>query len=164
MGFRIGDNVFTHADGQIKLIPLEGPKAGQPFTVRSAKSMSAELGGKAVALMGNSVVPVAVVLASAEPSFTFGLDVMQVSVDLAEHVGDGYARIRYDGVVVFTRPGLAPVTFILKGCVIEKGFGFKSDSGGAPGDELGGKFRQLQLKYKGKTSDPFALPGGVELV
>lgn len=160
MAFRIGDRVFAHADGQIKLTPDEGKAAGQPFTARAAKSFSGELGGKAIALMGNSITPVAVVLASAEPSFTLSLDVMQVSVDLAEHVADGYARMAYSIVVTFTRPSLAPVSFLLDGCIIEKGFGFKSDSGGAPSDELSGKCRTIRMKYKGRIYDPFALPGG----
>src|SRR5215208_7264900 len=141
MPFRVGDSAFVHADGQTRLIPEEGKAKGLPFVARAAKSISCELGGKAVALMGNSIVPVSIVLASAEPTFSVGLDVMQVSIDLAEHVGDGYARIRYQIVTTFTRPGLAPVTFICDGCIIEKGFGFKSDAGGAPGDELSGKCR-----------------------
>lgn len=160
MAFRIGDKVFVHADGQIKLIPEEGPAAGLPFTCRAAKSFSGELGGKAIALMGNTIVPVSIALASAEPSFNVSLDVMQVSVDLAEHAGNGYARMRYQMVVTYTRPSLLPVTFTLDGCVIEKGFGFKSESGGAPNDELSGKCRTITLKYNGKTYDPFALPGG----
>ncbi|MCC6559645.1 MAG: hypothetical protein IT372_42555 [Polyangiaceae bacterium] len=161
--FQIGDEVFVHADGTIKLIPGAGPAAGQPFTALAAKSFSGEHNGKAIALMGNSVVPVSVALASAEPSWSVGLDVMQVAVDLAEHCGDGYARMPYSIVVTYTRPRLAPVTFLLDQCVVEKGFGFKSDSGGAPGDELSGKCRSIRLKYKGKIYDPFALPGGVSV-
>lgn len=164
MAFRVGDTTFVHADGQIRMIPEEGKAKGLPFTVRAAKSISCELGGKALALTGTSIVPVSIVLVSAEPVFSIGLDVMQVSVDLAEHVGDGYARIRYQIVTTFTRPGLASATFICDGCVIEKGFGFKSDAGGAPGDELSGKCRTIKLKTKGKTYDPFGIPGGVSLI
>lgn len=163
MAFRIGDIVYTHSTGKITLVPEEGKAKGQPFEVLAAKSMSMELGGKAIVLMGNSIVPVATALASAEPVFTFGLDVMQVTVDLAEHVGDGYAAIRYSGIVTWQRPGLAPVTFRALGCTIEKGFGFKSDAGGAPNDEISGKFRDMELVYKGKTYRPFSLQGGISL-
>lgn len=164
MAFRIGDDVFVHADASIKFIPSLGPNKGQPFLVRAVKSLSGELGGKAVAMMGTSIVPVAVALASAEPSFSFGLDVMQVSVDLAEHAGDGYARMPYQIMIVMSRPGLAPVTFIFDQCIVEKGFGLKSDAGAQATDEMSGKCRNIRLKYKGTIYEPFKLPGGVQVV
>ena len=160
MAFRIGDRVFVHADGSAKMTPEEGRSAGQPFTVRAAKSIKCEFNGKAVVMRGNRIEPVAIELAEAEPSFAIGLDVMQVSVDLAEHVGDGYARTRYGIVVVYTRPQLAPVSFLIEGGIVEKGFGLDSESGGGPKDEISGKCRTIRLKYKGKIYDPFALPGG----
>lgn len=160
MAFRIGDDVFVHADGASKFIPSLGPNKGQPFLVRAVKSMTGELGGKAIAMMGNSIEPVAIALASAEPSFSFGLDVMQVAIDLAEHVGDGYARMPYQIITTMSRPGLAPVSFIFHQCIVEKGFGIKSDAGAQATDEISGKCRSIRLKYKGKIYDPFKLPGG----
>lgn len=159
MSFKIGANVFVHADGQVKFIPEEGGSAGLPFSMR-AKAFSGEHNGKAIALKGNTILPVTVALAEAEPSFSVGLDVMQMSIDLAEHVGDGYARIPYQIIVTYSRPRLAPVSFILNKCIIEKGFGFKSESGGAASDEISGKCREILMKYKGRTYDPYKLPGG----
>lgn len=164
MAFRIGDNVHVHADAQIQLIPSLGPNKGIPFLVRACKSMSGDHNGKAITMMGNSILPVAVALASAEPSFTFGLDIMQVSVDYMEHVGDGAARMDHRIVVTMNRPGLAPITFTHEQCIIEKGFGYKGDAGAQFTDELSGKCRSLKVKYKGKTFNPFTLPGAVELV
>lgn len=163
MAFQLGDDVFVDADARTKFSPGSGPKKGQPFAMLAAKSCSMDHNGKAVSMVGNSILPVAVELVSAEPSFTFGLDVLQVSIDLAEHAGPGYARMKWTISTTLNRPGIAPVTFIAEGCVIEKGFGFKMGGGAQPTDELSGKCRRIRMKYKGKIYDPFALPGSLDL-
>lgn len=160
MAFRIGDKVFVHADARVHLTPQEGANAGVPFLVRSAKSLKSDNGAKVIVLKGTSIVPVTVAVAEAEPSFTIGLDVMQVSVDYLEHCGNGAQRMLHNGQIVFVRKGLAPVTFELEDMGLEKAFGLSSDSGGAPGDEWSGKMRRLLIKYKGKGYDPFADPSG----
>jgi hypothetical protein len=165
MTFRIGNEIHVHADARVQLAPNEGPNARQPFTVRAAKSLSADNGAKAIVITSAGVLePVAVALASAEPSFSLGLDVMQVSTDYALHCGNGYQRMSHTATIVFNRPGLPPITFTLSQVIIEKGFGLKSDAGGQPTDEISGKFRRMRIKYKGKTLDPFALPGSVPLI
>ncbi|MEO7329442.1 MAG: hypothetical protein ABI193_12740 [Minicystis sp.] len=136
------------------------PAFEQPFTIVSAKSLNCENGGKIITLMGNSIEPVAIEFAAAEPSFSIGLDVQQVSLDLAEHVGNGFQRMHYTITTTFTRPGLPSVTFRMENALFEKGFGFKSDAGGAPSDELSGKHRKTIIVYKGRELDAFALPGG----
>jgi hypothetical protein len=164
MAFRIGDKIHTHADVRLIITPEEGQAAGQPFAVRAVKSMNLELGGKVISLQGTQILPVANAFASAEPSCSFGLDVAQVSMDLAAHAGNGYARMHYGWNLTLNRPGLPPMTWIGSHVLFEKGFGIKSDSGGAPSDEFSGKFTKLQVKYKGLTLDPFALPGSVPLI
>lgn len=161
--FQIGKRIFTHSTGKAAFTPDEGPSEGQPFTVPGIKSMGVELGGSAVVLEGNSIQPIAVALGKASPTFNVGLDTFQVSLGLMEHVGDGYAAISYTITITWERNGLAPVTFRLLNCITEKGFGFKSDSGGAPGDELTGKFQDLEVVYKGRTYHPFKLPGAIDL-
>ncbi len=161
--FQIGKRIFTHSTGAAAFVPNEGEAEGQPFTLPAIKSMSIELGGSAIVLEGNSIQPVATAYGKAAPTFNFGLDTMQASLGLMEHVGDGYAVIGYTITVTWQRQGLAPVTFRCLGCIIEKGFGFKSDAGGAPGDELTGKFQDLEVIYKGKTYRPFKLPGSINV-
>ena len=164
MAFRIGDDVHVHADASISFTPSLGPNKGIPFPVRACKSMAGDHNGKAIAMMGTSILPVAIALASAEPSGSFGLDVAQVSVDYLEHCGNGAARMQHRIVVTMNRPGLAPVGFIFEQFVFEKGFGLKSDAGAQMSDEMSGKCRRIMTKYKGKLFDPFTLPGAVELV
>lgn len=164
MAFRIGDKIHTHADGRVVFTPEEGARAGQPFAVRACKSMGLELGGKVISLVGNQIEPVANALASAEPSISIGLDVAQVSLDLADWAGDGYARMAWGASITLNRPGLPPMTWLASHVIWEKGFGFKSDSGASPTDEFSGKFTQVRVKYKGRTLNPFALPGTVALV
>ncbi|MEO5726580.1 MAG: hypothetical protein ABI134_11925, partial [Byssovorax sp.] len=136
MAFRIGDKIHTHADGRVLLTPEEGARAGQPFAVRACKSMGVELGGKAITVMGNQILPVANALASAEPLISLGLDVGQVALDLADHAGNGYARMAWSASITLNRPGLPPMTWLAKHIIFEKGFGLKSDAGGAPSDEF----------------------------
>lgn len=163
MPFKVGSNIFVHADVVTKLIPLEGPRANQPFTVLSCNKLEAKKNGKAITAQGNSIVPVAIALASAEPSFSLGLDVGQVSIDYAEHCGDGYQRMRHNIVTTATRPGLVPVTFKIVSAIIENGFDLASAAGEKVTDEFSGKMINLILHYKGRDYDPFALPGGVNL-
>jgi hypothetical protein len=161
--FRIGDKVHVHADGRVIFTPEEGARAGQPCPVRACKSMGIELGGKVISLMGNQILPVASALASAEPSISIGVDVAQVSLDLADWAGNGYARMLWSASITLNRPGLPPMTWLGKHITWEKGFGFKSDAGGSPTDEFSGKFTDIKVKYKGRTLDPFALPGTTQL-
>lgn len=163
MAFQVGSNIFVHADAVVKLIPLEGPSANQPFTVKACNKIEGKTNGKAITAMGNSIVPVAIAMASAEPSFSLGLDVAQVSVDYAEHCGDGYKRMAHNIVVTMTRPGLVPVTFKIVTAIIENGFDLMSDQGAQVKDEFSGKMRNLILHYKGRDYDPFKLPGGVNI-
>ena len=163
MAFTIGKNTFVHADVIAKLKPREGPNAGQPFTIRACDKLEAKSNGKAIAMKGNLIVPVAVEMADAEPSFSLGLSVAQVSIDYAEHCGQGAKRMKHDITVTMTRPGLQPVTWILDGCVIENGFDLMSAAGENVKDEFSGKMRDLRLKYKGVEYDLFKLPGGVTL-
>lgn len=158
--FRLGDNIFVHADAVCRLTPTEGGAKGKPFTVRACSKLELKFNGKSVTAKGNSIIPVAIALAEAEPSFSIGLDVAQVSVDYAEWCGDGYLRMPHGIVVTCTRPGLAPVSFKLRQAIIENGFGFSSDAGNQAKDEISGKMRELILNYKGKDYNPFALPGG----
>lgn len=164
MAFRVGSNVFVHADAVCKLTPLEGDSRGQPFTIKAASKFEAKLNAKVLAVKGNAIVPVALAMGEAEPSFSIGLDTAMVSVDYAEHCGSGWMRMAHNIVVTMTRPGLAPVTFKLKTCFFENGFGLMSDAGSQVKDDLSGKFRELLLDYKGKELDPFKLPGGVNIV
>jgi hypothetical protein len=164
MPFRVGSTTFVHADGRTKFIPLEGPNAGQPFLVRAVKSLEADQAGKAISMQGQSITPQAVAIASAEPTWKVGLDVMQVAIDLLEFAGQGAARMHYEIVTIMERPGLAPVSFICEDAVIEKGFGLKSDAAAQPTDEFSGKQRRLLIRYKGTIYDVFAIPGGVTLV
>ena len=163
MPFQLGSNFFVHADAVTKLIPLEGPRANQPFTIKACSKLDCKMNGKAISAMGNSIVPVAIALASAEPSFSIGLDVAQVSVDYAEHCGDGYMRMRHNLITTMTRPGLAPVTFKVVSAIIENGFGVASGAGEKVTDEISGKMLNLVLVYKGRDYDPFKLPGGVNI-
>jgi|HubBroStandDraft_2_1064218.scaffolds.fasta_scaffold82989_2 hypothetical protein len=163
MAFRIGSTTFVHADGVTKLIPLEGQNANNPFLVRAVKSLDAQQNGKAISLQGQNIAPEAVAIASIEPSWKLGLDVMQVSIDLLEFAGSGAARMHYEIVTVFQRPGLAAVTFICEDAVIEKGFSVTSEAGDAPKDEFSGKMRRLLIRYRGKLYDPYTVPGGVAL-
>lgn len=163
MPFQIGSNIFVHADASVKLIPLEGPNANQPFTVRACSKLEAKTNGKAITAMGNSIVPVAIAMASAEPSFSIGLDVAQVSVDYAEHCGSGYKRMAHNIIVTMTRPGLIPVTFKVVTAIIENGFDLMSDQGAQAKDEFSGKMRELILRYKGEDLNPFTLPGALNL-
>jgi hypothetical protein len=163
MAFSIGDTTFVHADATVQFIPNEGPKKSIPFRVRAAQKLEAKHNGKAITMKGTSILPVSIALGEAEPSFSIGLDVAQVAVDLAEHVGNGYARMPYTIVITVDRPSLAPITFRLNQCIIENGFDFTSEAGGQPKSELSGKNRSMVMEYKGKTYDPFAIPGGVDV-
>lgn len=163
MAFRIGDVVYVHADASVQFIPQEGPQKNVPFRTRAAQKIEAKHNGKAISMKGTSILPVAVALGEAEPSFSVGLDVLQVAVDLAEHVGDGYARMPYTIVITMNRPNLAPVTFRLTQCIVENGFDLSSEAGGQPKSELSGKNRAVVMEYKGKTYDPFAMPGGIDI-
>lgn len=163
MAFSIGSNIFVHADATCKLTPKEGDRRGQPFTIKAASKLEAKLNGKVIAVKGNSILPVALAAGDAEPSFSIGLDTVLVSVDYAEHCGSGYMRMAHDIVITMTRPGLVPLTFELLTCQFEQGFGLMSDVGAQAKDDLSGKFREFKLKYKGKTLEPFKLPGGVNI-
>jgi hypothetical protein len=164
MPFQVGQNIFTHADVVMKATPLEGPAANQPFTFKSCSKLEGKLNGKAISAMGNSIVPVAIAMASAEPSFSVGLDVAQEAIDYADHCGgQGYMRMGHNLVITATRPGLQPVTFKLITCFFENGFGLGSDTGAQLKDELSGKMRELLIRYKGRDMNPFTLPGGVNL-
>ena len=163
MAFQVGSNIFVHADATLKMIPLEGERANQPFTFRSSNKLEAKTNGKAITAMGSSIIPVAVVMASAEPSFAIGLDVAQESVDYIEHCGSGYKRMAHNIIITCTRPGLQPVTFKLFMCIIENGFDLNSAQGAQLKDDLSGKMRNLVLTYKGQNYDPFLLPGGVNV-
>lgn len=161
--FLIGGAMFVHADHVLKLTPHDGPNAGQPWRSKMAKSLSAENGGKAIVAKGGTIVPVAIALAETEGSFTIGFDVMQGSMDYLDWCGPGAQRMIHQGQIIFTRPGLAPISFYLIGMIIEKGFGLKSDAGAQPSDELTGKMRLLEIGLKGKRINPFALPVGTPL-
>jgi hypothetical protein len=162
--FKLGAVVFTHADVVFKMAPLEGPAKGQPFTLLACSKLEMKMNGKALSVKGNSIIPVAMALAEAEPSFSISLDTSLVSLDYAEHCGgQGYMRMGHNGTITATRPGLVPVTFKLLGMIIENGFGLTSDAGGNTKDDLSGKFREPIITYKGKDYHPFALPGGVNL-
>lgn len=163
MPFAIGSNIFVHADASVKLIPTEGANKGIPFTVRACSKIEAKKNGKAITAMGNSIVPVAIAMASAEPSFSVGLDVAQVSVDYAEHCGDGYQRMAHNIIVTATRPGLVPVTFKIVHGIVENGFDLLSEQGAQAKDELSGKMRELILVYRGRDYNPFTLPGALNL-
>lgn len=163
MPFQLGQNVFVHADAVAKATPLEGPRKGQPFTFKSPNKLEAKMNGKVVSIVGTSIIPVAIAMASAEPSFSIGLDVAQEGLDYAEHCGDGFMRMLHDITITMTRPGLAPITYRLLTCGTENGFGLMSDAGAQAKDELSGKFRELIIRYKGKDLNPFKLPGGITL-
>jgi hypothetical protein len=60
--------------------------------------------------------------------------------------------------IVFTRPGLAPVTFYIHDAIMEKLVNLKSDSGAQPTNEISGKNRILEIGYRGKILNPFAVP------
>ena len=161
MAFQVGSMIFVHADAKCTLTPREGPKKGQPFTVRAASKLNAELGGSAVEAMGNSIEAVAIALGKASHTFSIGLDVSQVSVDYAVHCGNGCARMAHDIAIVLNRPGLPPVSFLIGNAIIEKGFGLSSDAGSQTKDEISGKNQTLRIKHSGGTIDPYALPGTV---
>ena len=88
-------------------------------------------------------------------------NVMQAGADYEAHCGDGAARMRHDGQLIFTRPGLAPITFHLVFMIMEKGFGaFKSEAGAQPTNEFSGPCRKVLMEMNGRKYDPFKLPVG----
>lgn len=161
MAFQIGSVIFVHADARCTLTPKEGPKKGQPFTIRACSKLTGDSAGKAVEAKGNSIEMVAMALGEVSHSFSIGLDVSQVSVDYLAHCGDGAARMLHDITITLNRPGLPPVTYLRSDSVIEKGFGLSSDAGSQTKDEISGKSRTAEIKYQGKTYKPYALPGTV---
>lgn len=162
--FKLGGRIFVNADVSTQLIPQEGPNALQPFTVQGTSKLEVKHNGKAVTLKGNRIVPIAIAMGEAEPSFSIGLDTNLITVDYLEHCGDGAARMQHDIIVTMTRPGLLPVTFKVLLAIIENGFGFSVDAGQAVKDEFSGKNVQTLMNYKGRDWDPFGLPeGGVAL-
>lgn len=156
MAFKLGGKVFVHANASVRLAPHDGPHAHEPFRILACKSLGVETGGKVIMLYGTDVVPVALATASAEPSFTIEIDVMQVGLDYLQWCGDGALLMAHTGVITMDRPGLAPVSFMLDDMQFEKAFGFKSDHGDAPKDSCSGKMRKFRVKQNGIITDPFS--------
>lgn len=157
--FALGGKVFVHADVVVVMTPYEGPSAGLPFTFLACNKLETKHNGKSVTIKGNSIVPVSLALAEAEPSWSLGLGTALVAIDYAEHCGGkGHGRMAHDIVLTATRPGIQSVTFNIVQAIIENGFGFMSDAGGEAKDEFSGKNRQTIMVYKGQEYDPFTLP------
>ncbi len=156
--FRIGGQVFVHADHVCIAKPHEGPNRGVPYRFLSAKSLSASNDGKAIELRGSRIEAVAVALAESSSSFSIGLEVMHEAVAYADFCGPGAQRMAHEIEIVFTRPGLAPVTFYIRDAIMEKLLNLKSDSGAQPTNEISGKNRVLEIGYRRKILNPFARP------
>lgn len=156
MGFKLGGKAFSHANGACHATPQEGKSAHQNFQFVAVKSLDFDPKLKAVLLKGFSNAPAAIVAGDAEPEFKIGLDVAQQSSDYAQFCGDGFAVMLHEFVVIFQRSGIVSVRFEFLDCIIESGFGWKSESGGAPNAELSGKCRKILVN----GLDPFVIAGG----
>lgn len=156
MGFKLGGKAFSHANGACHATPQEGKAAYQNYQFNTVKSLDFDHKLKAILLKGFTNGPSATVAGDAEPEFKVGLDVAQESSNYAVFCGDGFHVIHHELIVVFQRPGIVTVRFEFLDCIIESGFGWKSEAGGAPNAELSGKCRKILVN----GVDPFVIAGG----
>jgi hypothetical protein len=158
--FRLGGTMFMDADRTLTLTPYEGQSAGVPFKTVAVKSLDFGDKGKAVAARGAEIEAASLGLGESLADWKIDFDVMKAAVDYTLHCGNGWKRMRHDGALIFTRPGLAPVTFHLEFMIIEEGGGVKSGGSAQPTDGWSGKARKVLIETEGQKIDPFALPKG----
>jgi hypothetical protein len=142
--FKIGDTTIAHADAKLTAVPDRGKNAGQAFTFGACKSIECDANVEATLLMGTSYEPIAIVAGNMKPDFKIGLDVWEQMADYAEFCGPGHIAFHHTLSVVystFTPRGKKVKSVTLKDAVIQKGWGFKSEAGGAPSTDISGLAR-----------------------
>lgn len=146
--FRIGDTTIAHADAKVTMTPDRGKNAGQSFTFQSCKSFEADPNIEATLLLGTSYEPIAIVAGVMKPDFKIGLDVAEQMLDYAEFCGPGHVAMHHTVSVVYstaTPKGKKVKSVTLGDAVIEKGWGLKSEAGGAPSTDVTGKARTYKI-------------------
>lgn len=156
--FRVGDTTIAHADAVVSMVPDRGKNAGQVFKFSACKSFEADPNVQATLLEGTAYEPIAIVVGVAKPDFKISVDVWEQMADYAEFCGAGHIAFHHTISIVYstaTPKGKKVKTVTIEDAVIEKGWGLKSESGGAPSTEISGKAR----KYKIGTTNGFPQPG-----
>ncbi len=124
---------FSPHDKSVKIIPIEGPKSGKPFTIRSASKTTFAPGKKASQQHGIDEGPLTVIQGKAEPKFDMDLSIATEAQEAAAWVGVGN---RFNVIVVYSRTGLASVTWEMSACLFADGAGFDDDGDAKVADKL----------------------------
>lgn len=115
---------FSPHDKSIKIVPIEGAKTGKPFTVRCATKTTLTIGRKAVQMHGIDEGPLTVIAGKAEPKFDMEMSIATEAQEAVDWVGVGN---RFNAIVVYSKTGLASVTWELSACLFGEGGGFDDD-------------------------------------
>lgn len=124
---------FSPHNKSIKIVPIEGPKTGKPFTIRSAKKTTFAPGRKATQQFGIDEGPLTVIQGKAEPKFDMDLTIAMEAQDACTWVGAGN---RFNVIVVYSRSGMASVSWEMSACLFADGGGFDDDGDATVGDKL----------------------------
>jgi hypothetical protein len=146
--FRIGDTTIAHAEAKVSIVPDRGRNSGQSFVFQSCKSFEGDANVEATLLSGTSFEPIAIVAGMMKPDFKIGLDVWEQMADYAEFCGPGHAAFHHNVSLVYstaTPKGKKVKSITLIDAVIEKGWGLKSEAGGAPSTDISGKARIYRI-------------------
>lgn len=108
----------------VKIVPVEGPKSGKPFTVRSSEKTALTTGRKAVQMHGIDEGPLTVIAGKAEPKFDMDLSIAAEAQEAIAWVGVGN---RFNVIVVYSKTGLASITWEMSACLFGEGGGFDDD-------------------------------------
>lgn len=140
--FKLGGVVYAHADGKVTLRPrIQG---GQQKTFLSAKSFEGDANVEAFLLEGTAGQAVAIGVAMSKPDWKIELSNFEEILQYAKLCGPGYQRMHHDVGISFTQ-GARTATVAIGNCVIEKGWGLKSETSGGPGTSMSGKALTLDL-------------------
>jgi hypothetical protein len=115
---------FSPHNKSVKLVPITGSRAGKPFTCRSTEKTTFVTGRKAVQMHGIDEGPLTVIAGKAEPKFDMDLSIATEAQEAVEHVGVGN---RFNVIVVYSKAGLASVTWEFSACLFGEGGGFDDD-------------------------------------
>lgn len=154
MPFRIGDTTIAHSDAKLTIVPDRGRNAGQAFTFEACKSIECDANVEATLLLGTAYRPIAIVAGVMKPDFKIGLDVWEQMADYAEFCGPGHIAFHHTISIVYsaaTPKGKKIKSVTLKDAVIQKGWGFKSEAGGAPSCDISGLCRDYQINSTSAT-------------
>jgi len=161
MSFQIGGSVYAHADAKVILRPRK--PGGQQKTFLSAKSFEGDANVESFLVEGTSHEAVAIGVGVIKPDWKISLANWDEVQEYAGLCGRGYQIMLHDLTIVFSQ-GARTATVTIGQCVIEKGWGVKSDSGGGPTVEMSGKARTLDMNGIGGVPAPGGGGGGGSLL